>query len=70
MVMHDRGDRLIPVAESRRLAQALAGREDFRYTETEVFEHVRPGSDSGIWALIPEAFKLYRHMYGIVRVAA
>ena len=70
MIMHDRGDRLIPAAESRRLVQALEGRGNFRYTETEVFEHVRPGSDSGIWALISEAFKLYRHMYGIVRVAA
>ncbi len=69
MIMHDRGDRLIPAAESRRLVQALEGRGDFRYTETEVFEHVRPGSDSGTWALISEAFKLYRHMYGIVRVA-
>ena len=70
MIMHDRGDRLIPAAESRRLVQALEGRGNFRYTETEVFEHVRPGSDSGTWALISEAFKLYRHMYGIVRVAA
>ena len=66
MIMHDRGDRLIPAAESRRLVQALEGRGNFRYTETEVFEHVRPGSDSGTWALISEAFKLYRHMYGIV----
>lgn len=69
MIMHDRGDRLIPAEESRRLVQALAGRGDFRYTETKIFDHVRPGSESGTWALISEALKLYRHMYGIVRVA-
>jgi homoserine acetyltransferase len=69
LIMHDQGDRLIPVAESRRLARALEERGDFRYTETEFFEHVRPGSGGGIWGLTREAFKLYRHMYGIISIA-
>lgn len=69
LIMHDQGDLLIPVAESRRLAQAMAGHSDFRYTETEFFEHVRPGSDGDIWGLIREAFKLYRHLYSIISIA-
>ena len=70
LIMHDDGDLLIPVVESRRLAEALEGRGNFRYTETRIFDHVRPGNTEGLWGLAREAFKLYRHMYAIVRVAA
>ena len=70
LIMHDQGDPLIPVAESRRLAAALEGRSNFRYTETQVFDHVRPGSGGGWWLLAREGIKLYRHMYGIIRIAA
>ena len=69
LIMHDRRDLLIPAAESRRLAEALEGRGNFRYTETEIFEHVRPGSGGDIWELIREAAMLYRHMYDIISVA-
>ena len=68
-VMHDRGDKVIPVAESRRLAEAVAERDNFRYTETSIFEHVRPGGGRSWRHLAAEALKLYRHMYGIIRVA-
>ena len=67
MIMHDRDDRLVPAAESRRLAEALEERGNFRYTEVLAFEHVRPASGGGIGQLIKEAAKLYRHMYGIMR---
>ena len=69
MVMHDEGDSLIPVGETRRLASALQERGDFRYTETRIFDHVRPGGGGDFWMLITEAAKLYWHMYGIIRVA-
>lgn len=69
MVMHDEGDSLIPVGESRRLAAALRGTEGFRYTETRIFDHVRAGSGANLWQLITESFKLYRHMYAIIGVA-
>lgn len=68
-VMHDEGDSLIPVGESRRLAAALRGTEGFRYTETRIFDHVRAGGDASLWQLITESFKLYRHMYAIIGVA-
>ena len=68
MIMHDRDDALVPSAESRRLADALESRGDFRYTEVLAFEHVRPTSGGGLWSLLKEGYKLFKHMYGIVRV--
>ena len=72
LIMHDVGDPLIPVGESRRLVETLQGqgRQDLRYTETEIFEHVRPGADLQLWPLVKGASKLYAHMYGILRMAA
>jgi len=67
MILHDRDDRLVPSVESRRLADALEGRGNFRYTEVLAFEHVRPASGGGLWQLVKEGVKLYRHMYGIIR---
>ena len=69
MILHDRDDRLVPAAESRRLAEALEQRGDFRYTEVLAFEHVRPTSGGGLWELVKEGFKLSRHMYGFLREA-
>ena len=72
LIMHDVGDLLIPVGESRRLVRTLEGegRENLRYTETAIFDHVRPGGDRNLWELAKGAAKLYRHMYGILRIAA
>jgi len=70
MILHDRNDRLVPSAESRRLADALEERGNYRYTEVLAFEHVRPASGGGLWQLVKEGVKLYRHMYGIIREAA
>jgi acetyl esterase/lipase len=71
LIMHDIGDPLIPVGESRRLVETLRsqGRQDLRYTETEIFEHVRPGADLQLWPLVKGASKLYAHMYGVLRMA-
>ena len=69
MILHDRDDRLVPAAESRRLAGALEHRGRLRYTEVLAFEHVRPTSAGGIWGLVKEGFKLSRHMYSILREA-
>ena len=68
LVLHDRNDRLVPAAESRRLVDATLDRGEVRYTEVLSFDHVRP-SGGGIGALLGEAFRLYRHMYDIIRIA-
>ncbi len=68
LIMHDRNDRLVPAAESRRLLAATEHRGDVRYTEVLAFEHVRP-SGGGLTDLLAEAGRLYRHMYSIIRIA-
>ncbi len=40
-LLHDQGDQVIPVGESRRLMAALEGREGIRYTEMQ-FSHLDP----------------------------
>ncbi len=68
LIMHDRNDRLVPAAESRRLLAATEERGNVHYTEVLAFEHVRP-SGGGVGALLGEAARLYRHMYNIIRIA-
>ena len=71
-VMHDRGDPLIPVGESRRLVAALQEqRPDVvtYYTETDIFRHVRPDAETDWKSMLRGAWQLYRHMYHIVAVA-
>ena len=69
LIMHDQGDKLIPVGESRRFAAAVAGRDNVLYTETNIFDHVRPGADRNWFQLGWGALKLGRHMYHIMRFA-
>ena len=71
-VMHDVGDPLIPVGESRRLVDALREQRPevgMYYTETDIFRHVRPDADRDLKSLLRGAFQLYRHMFHIVAVA-
>ncbi len=71
-IMHDRGDPLIPVGESRRMVTALEReRPDVtaHYTETDIFRHVRPDAETEWTSMLRGAFQLYRHMYHIIAVA-
>ena len=72
LVMHDRADRLVPSEESRRLAEALADRADTYYTEFSLFQkeiqlHVDDDVTMGPLDFTKEAFKLFLHMYNIMR---
>ena len=69
LVMHDRDDRLVPAAESRRLLEAVRDRDNVRYTELRAFDHVEPSS-GGILTILGQAARLYRHMYEIIRIAS
>jgi len=71
-VMHDVGDPLIPVGESRRLVEALGEQRpevEVYYTETDIFRHVRPDADRDLKSLLRGAWQLFRHMFHIVAVA-
>ena len=71
-VMHDVGDPLIPVGESRRLVDALGEQRpevEVYYTETDIFRHVRPDADRDVKSLLRGAWQLFRHMFHIVAVA-
>ena len=71
-VMHDVGDPLIPVGESRRLVDALGEQRpevEVYYTETDIFRHVRPDADRDVKSLLRGAWQLFRHMFHIVALA-
>ena len=65
-VMHDREDDLVPVEESRRLADAIDHHGDYVYTEFSFFQHLDPTQRVSILDFASEAFKLYKHLYGII----
>ena len=69
LVMHDRDDNIVPVAESRRLVQSVAELVDVRYTEFVAFDHVTP-RDEGIIGLARQGLLLYHHMREILRIAS
>ena len=69
LIMHDREDDNVPSEESRRLADALSGRGNIRYTEFSFFQHMDPTRSVDFFTFVGEAFKLYWHLYDMVAVA-
>ncbi len=67
LIMHDRQDSLVPSEESRRLAEALAGRGGFSHTEFSLFQHLDPTRPVSPPVYARELFKLYMHMYRVLR---
>jgi hypothetical protein len=68
VLLHDRDDVVIPVSESRRLQQALAGRSGVGYTEFTVFRHLDPtkGKPSPL-ALARELIRFAHAIYPLFR---
>ena len=67
LMMHDRQDKLVPSEESRRLADALSERGGVYHTEFSLFQHVDPTRAVSPPIYARELFKLYLHMYNILR---
>ena len=67
LLMHDREDKLVPSEESRRLANALSERGGVYHTEFSLFQHVDPTRAVSPPVYARELFKLYLHMYNILR---
>jgi hypothetical protein len=70
LLMHDRADNLVPAWESRLVYEALAPRGNVRYTEFSLFQHMDPTRKLGWWETAGEVWKLFRHLYAIMRQAA
>jgi len=69
LIMHDRYDQAVPVSESRKMANSLESRR-MRYTEFLIFEHVDPNRDLPLSTVLKELWKLYIHMYNVMKVAS
>ena len=67
LIMHDRQDKLVPSEESRRLADALSERGGVYHTEFSLFQHVDPTRPVSPPIYARELFKLYLHMYNVLR---
>lgn len=69
VLLHDQGDQVIPVGESRRLYAALAGRAGVHYTEMQ-FQHLDPVKGKLPWyRLVRELAKFLRAVYPLFRQA-
>ena len=67
LIMHDREDRLVPSEESQRLAEALSERGNVYHTEFSLFDHLDPTRPVSLPVYAKELFKLYMHMYNVLR---
>ena len=72
LMMHDRGDKLVPSEESRRFAEALGRDSDTYHTEFSLFQkqiqmHVDESVDVDVFGFVKEAYKLSLHIYNIMR---
>jgi hypothetical protein len=69
VLLHDRGDQVIPIGESRRLRSALAGRAGVHYTEMQ-FSHLDPVKGKlPFLRLVRELGKFFLAVYPLFRQA-
>jgi hypothetical protein len=67
VLLHDRGDQVVPVSESRRLVSALSGRAGVHYTEMQ-FSHLDPVKGRlSIHRLMRELGKFFLAVYPLFR---
>jgi hypothetical protein len=67
VLLHDAGDQVVPVGESRRLVRTLAGRSGVHYTEMQ-FSHLDPSKGKlPLSRLLREFAKFFRAMYPLFR---
>ena len=70
VLLHDRGDQVIPVSESRRLRSALNGHPRVHYTEMQ-FQHLDPiKAKLPLFRLVRELSKFFVAVYPLFQQAA
>ena len=67
LIMHDKEDTLVPSEESRRFADALPAESNTYYTEFSLFQHLDPTRPVSPPIYVKELWKLYLHMYNVLR---
>ena len=76
LLMHDLHDRLVPAEESRRFAEAVRKQGvEVYHTEFSLFQnavqvHRDETNGTSAFNFIKQAFKLYKHMYRIMRLSS
>ena len=65
-IIHDRGDEFIPYVESRRLRDALSGRENVHFTELQLFDHVRPRLTMDGGVIVLDLARVYYLLYQLL----
>jgi len=69
VLLHDRGDQVIPVGESRQLCSALVGHPEVHYTEMQ-FQHLDPiKAKLPLFRLLREFCKFFLAMYPLFQQA-
>jgi dienelactone hydrolase len=69
VLLHDRGDQVIPFGESRRLRSALSGHAGVHYTEM-LFQHLDPAKgELPLFRLVRQLSKFFLAMYPLFRQA-
>jgi esterase/lipase len=68
LIMHDASDNNVPPEESRRLFESVSDREDVVYTEFAFFNHMDPARDVGPLTWVVDVYKLFMHLYNIIRI--
>ena len=68
-IMHDFNDSNVPSEESRRLYNSLDKENGIHYSEFLLFDHMDPDRSLDFVAWSKEVWKLYVHLYQIMRIA-
>ena len=62
-ILHDRGDRSVPYAESVQLDRALPAGTERTFLLTDLFEHVQPKEGDVSWQTVRDLFSVYGFVY-------
>jgi acetyl esterase/lipase len=65
-IVHDRHDKFLPCAESRRLAEAARGQNDVYYAELDLFRHVDPTVTANPLTFLADLFEFFFQAYRLM----
>jgi acetyl esterase/lipase len=66
IIVHDRHDKFLPCAESRRLAEAARGQNDVYYAELDLFRHVDPTVTANPLSFLVDLIEFFFQAYRLM----